>query len=50
MSFQCPTIRTKVKVIGNPEDIFEESINTATIKTLTQIIKTREQEQDIENS
>ena len=50
MSFRCPKIRTKVKVIGNPEDIFEERINTAIIRTLSQIIKTRKQAQDIENS
>ena len=43
MSFQCPKIRTKVKVSGNPHDIFEEIINTATINTITQILKTREQ-------
>ena len=47
MSFQCPEIKTKVKVIGNPEDIFEERINPATIKTLTKIIETREQAQAI---
>ena len=43
MSFRCKEIRKKVNVVGNPSDIFEDSINKETIQTISNILIAREQ-------
>ena len=52
MSFQCPKVKSEIKVKGQYEDIFAEEIPSELIETVENIVKHREkylEERKVEN-